>query len=166
LKSRKLIRRAIDGDERAWSLLVDEYGKVVFSLLRGLGIGSRDAGEMTVLIFGELLGSLEEFSKSKEELLLWLARKANRKALDRLLSGRRSDRNSDLYETVEKQWRLLEALGELDPGCQQALVLLLSGSSSSWGSRYRSECLRKLLKASRKGSDLEIRVKVRSKSLA
>jgi len=149
LRSLQLVHKAINGDERAWDALVDEYGKVVFSLLRGLGVGNRDAEEITVAVFGEMFESLEQIAMKKEEPLLWLARKTNRAALDRVLSRRSFGGDStkaEIYAAVERQWKFLEALRGIEPKCQEVLVLFLSGSLSPRDFSDRNKCLQEVLR--------------------
>ena len=138
---------ALRGNEEAWNALVDRYLGVVFSLIRSLGIGEEDAGELTVAVFQDTFDSLEAIRRSREEVLLWLARKANELSFAWL---RKSGKGN--YRAAHRQREFLAGLESLDPGCQNALVLFLSGRlpKGKDASRLRNECLGKLVGVSSK----------------
>ncbi len=142
-----LVSMALRGNGDAWNALVERFSGVVFSLIRSLGIGEKDAGDLTVAVFEEMFDSLEAIHRGRKEILLWLARKANEKSLAWLRESGMGN-----YRAAYRQREFLSDLELLDPGCQNVLVLFISGHlpRDKDALRLRNGCLGKLMEVSSK----------------
>ena len=84
-----LVKAAGDGDEQAWSKLVDRFASLVWAVARGHGLDQADAADVsqtTWLRLAEQLGAIRE----PDRLGAWLATTARRECLRTL---RRQERH-------------------------------------------------------------------------
>ena len=94
-----LVERARCGDESAWSEIVDQFGGLVWAVVRGYGLDhadALDAGQTTWLRLVEHLDRIRE----PEHLGAWLATTARREAL-RLIQLRRRECPTEELEEIE-----------------------------------------------------------------
>jgi RNA polymerase sigma factor (sigma-70 family) len=109
LEAAGLVRRAADGDERAWEDLVDRYADLVWSVARGLGLTPADAADVsqtTWLRLAEHLGTLRE----PERVGAWLITTARRESLRTL----RRSRHHVLVDSACVDWCASGASVEID----------------------------------------------------
>ena len=67
-----LIERCLDGDEKAWEVLIDRYGRLVYSVPRKMGFNTEDTDEVFQETFSSLLRNLQNV-RDRERIGLWLA---------------------------------------------------------------------------------------------
>src|SRR6266545_7019707 len=75
-----LVKSAANGDDQAWAALVERFGRLVWSVARGHGLGAADAEEVfqtTWLRLTEHVGRLKE----PERVGGWLATTARHESL-------------------------------------------------------------------------------------
>ena len=132
-----LVRAAAGGDQRAWSVLVDRFSKLVWSIARNHRLGADDAAEVsqtTWLRLAEHIDRLQDPSKVGG----WLATTARHESLRVLRgAGRQIPMGDDMPEPVcpaagideallrsERDSLLWQAFSRL-PARDQALLRLL-----------------------------------------
>jgi len=146
LSDQVLVERCLQGDQRAWALLVERYERLVFSIARTEGLDSAEAEDLTQSVFLELVRSLRTL-QDIGRLASWLGTVSRRHAW-RLRNARRRydvvapgdddldsvepagpiDRSADLVS-------LMSALDELGDRCRRLLIkLYLSESEPSYES--------------------------------
>lgn len=138
---RWLLVRCRAGDARAWSELIGEYERMVFSIPRRYGLNREDSDDIVQVVFTELLQSLDSL-RDDERLAGWLATVARRQSW-RVIERRKrelavadvpeSSHDSDPAETWTRVEWLYEGLLGLDERCRELLVTLyLSGEDPSY----------------------------------
>src|SRR3712207_4875719 len=93
-----LVRRAAQGDERAWQGIVDEYGRLVWSVARGFRLSeaqTADAVQTTWLRLVEHLADIRE----PERLPGWLRTTTRRACLAVVRDARREQPTDDAEQT-------------------------------------------------------------------
>lgn len=143
-----LVASAADGDETAWSALVDAYSGLVWAVARGVGLGRADAADVsqtTWLRLAEHVRSIRE----PASVGAWLATTARREALRTAQAAGRSVLRDPLdpsggvadadAPTVdagllaeERQAALWRALRRLPMPCRSLLRLLLADPAPSY----------------------------------
>jgi RNA polymerase sigma factor (sigma-70 family) len=136
-----MVRRATDGDRRAWERIVEDFNGLLWSVCRCYGLDHADAAEVVQTTWLRLLENLGRL-REPEHLGGWLATTARREAL-RLhrLQGRelatdddaRFDRDplavvvdpSDVVVHSDRDRRLWRAFAELPERCRRLLRLLV-----------------------------------------
>lgn len=139
LEDSRLLARSRMGDERAWSMLVDRYERLVYSVARRTGLSSEAASDVFQSTFVALFRELDH-SERIASLPRWLAVVAARESyrvrrvemkhsgadfetLDDALAA--EDRAVDDEVLRSEQARLVrEALDTLPPKCQSVLGAL------------------------------------------
>lgn len=104
-----LVSRAADGDERAWSGLVDRYANLVWAVARGHGLDQADAADVSQTTWLRLAEQLA-LIRDPERLGAWLATTARRECLRTL---RRQERHVSVDECAE--WICGDGMAELEP---------------------------------------------------
>jgi RNA polymerase sigma factor (sigma-70 family) len=132
-----LLGLAAQGNECAWSELVDRYGQLVWSVVRGYRLDAASAADVTQTVWLRLVEHCDRI-RDPERLPGWLARTAQNEAL-RVLRQQQRVRPTELYDDIvdeaasayderliadERQRAVLHALAELPDGCQELLRLL------------------------------------------
>lgn len=138
-----LLARCRQGDQAAWSELVDLYERLVYSIPRSYGFDSDDAADITQATFMSLVAGLHSL-RQDEAIVPWLGTVARRQTF-RLIELRRRERQAlpreqelddpegraqDVPDTedpygdwVQRAW-LAQGLAALDPACRQLLTAL------------------------------------------
>jgi RNA polymerase sigma factor (sigma-70 family) len=143
-----LVAAADDGDDAAWTLLVERFGGLVWSVARGYGLGAADAADVfqvTWLRLTEHLGRIDH----PERVGAWLATTARHEALRVLRTSARvvpTDDESTLETSdsgafsperavldaeqarldADRATQLWDALGEMSARCQRLLRVLMA----------------------------------------
>jgi len=143
-----LVRRASEGDQRAWEVLVDRYAGLVWSVTRAYRLGPSDAADVhqvTWLRLVEHLGRLRE----PQALPGWIATTARRECITVLRrSGRQIPVDIELDAPAardvdappldarlvadERADALRAAFDTLPPSCQVLLRLLMADPPPSY----------------------------------
>jgi RNA polymerase sigma factor (sigma-70 family) len=133
----RLIRGCLNGDDRAWSALLDKYKNLIYSIPMKYGLGREDAADVFQVVSVELFSELSRLRKHEafrswlitvtaHESLKW-KRRTQRRAEDELTDDHtqlETDPSPDLIEEVEREQALREAFAELPPRCQEMITLL------------------------------------------
>lgn len=136
----RLVRECLNGNEAAWSALVDRFKNLVFSIALRYGLSPDDAADVFQAVFLELLSELPRL-RDPQALPAWLMRVTYHKCfhLKREQHGYvtneaqetepRSERETqempeELVRENEQEQMLREALSELSPRCRQLVRML------------------------------------------
>jgi RNA polymerase sigma factor (sigma-70 family) len=135
LADNQLIDACIDGDEQAWTTLINRYSRLIYTIPLRFGFPKIVADEVfqeTCLTLLESLDSLQE----KDRVRSWLVTVCRRvciqhrrqkkewQSLDGVtIDGRFPPLDSELIQ-LEQQHLVHEALAKLPPRCQQLLQAL------------------------------------------
>jgi RNA polymerase sigma factor (sigma-70 family) len=130
LSDARLVARCREGDEAAWSELVNRFSRYVYAIIgQGFGLRAENAEDVFQEVFARAyqhLGRLRE----DEAIRPWLAQLTRRLCIDQLRSGSReqlSDEDlepTDVDETLDTLVEALavhEVLAELPEHCQEIL---------------------------------------------
>ena len=129
-----LVRACIAGNEAAWAMLVERYGRLVYSIPRGYGMESADADDVFQTVFATLVDHLPRL-RDQTRLSAWLITATKRECWR--VQGRRPD-HAELDHTVaaddpsvldditrwEREQAVREAMTTLDPRCRDLLTAL------------------------------------------
>ena len=173
-KDDRLVRACLNGDERAWSALIQKYKNLIFSIPVKYGAGPEDAADIFQSVCMELFTELPRL-RDPGAFRSWLItitahqafhwkRKTRRRGEEALSSKEEalvSAPSADLIEQVEQEQVLREAVTRLSARCQRLIRLLfytqpqmsyrdvaktLGVATGSIGF-IRGRCLTRLLKA-------------------
>ena len=143
---RDLIRGCKKGEARSWDRVMDQYGRLVFSIPRSYGLSREDAADISQLTFTILIQSLDSLTE-ESNLKAWLATVARRHTWRLMEKGRRegtgkeddvaeapwlhgNEKPSERWETID--W-LDGGLSEMSEPCQKLLrALYLDASEPSY----------------------------------
>lgn len=131
-----LIQACLDGQEEAWTALVERYSRLIYTIPLRFGMHKQVADEIfqeTCLIMLEKLDTLQD----RERLSSWIITVARRACIQR---WRRNDRVQlvEIHEThsvshtdldvgmvqIEQQHIIERAMARLNPRCQELLTAL------------------------------------------
>jgi RNA polymerase sigma factor (sigma-70 family) len=134
-----LIQECIDGNEEAWSALVERYRKLIFSIPIRSGLSREDASEIFQEVCLTLVSELPRL-RHRSTLPAWLIqvtvnrclrwRKTHSRLLETSLDPRRDDPaidsapDSELYNAVMREQALRDAIAELNPRCSELMQML------------------------------------------
>jgi len=134
----RLIRGCLNGDDRAWSALIDKYKNLIYSIPRKYGAGPVDAADIFQAVCLELFSELPRLRK-RSAFRSWLItvaahqsfqwkRKIARRAEDELTfeDEQRLDTGppADLVEQVQREQVLRDAVAQLPPRCREMITML------------------------------------------
>lgn len=134
----RLIRHCLDGDERAWSALIEKYKNLIYSIPLKYGATPEDAADIFQSVCVELLSELPRLRK-RTAFRSWLItvtahqsfqwkRRARRRAEDELTPADEekleTDPSPDFVEQVQREQMMREAIAGLPPRCQEMIALL------------------------------------------
>jgi RNA polymerase sigma factor (sigma-70 family) len=133
----QLLDAAVHGDRRAWNELVDRYGRLVWAVVRSLGLDHATAADVSQTVWLRLVEHCADI-RDPQRLPGWLATTARREGVRVLRSQRRQqpsdvvldipDRLSPPTEEMllddETSREVYTAFRELSEACQQLLRLL------------------------------------------
>lgn len=130
-----LISRCLDGDERAWEQLVQQYTRLVYSIAYKSGLGDEDAADLVQNIFTIVLRRLESL-QHVERFSAWLITVAHRESWRLKRSRQESPLADDLdpadettpLDTLVVEWEqatlVHDALRELGDRCRALIERL------------------------------------------
>ncbi len=132
----ELIRGCLAGDARSWDALVAQYGRLVYSIPRKLGMSDNDCDDVFQVVFGIVLRKLETL-REHERLSAWLIVTTHREAR-RLLRRRKQHSAAELtdehaeedepsaeqLDRTERQHQVRRALELIDERCRKLLTAL------------------------------------------
>jgi RNA polymerase sigma factor (sigma-70 family) len=134
----RLIRGCLNGDDRAWSALLDKYKNLIYSIPRKYGAGPADAADIFQAVCLELFSELPRLRK-RSALRSWLMtvtahqsfqwkRKIGRRAEDELTAEDAQHLETgppaDVIEEVEREQILRDSVAELPPRCREMITML------------------------------------------
>lgn len=142
-----LLAAAADGDQQAWSRIVDRYAGLVWSVARSFRLGSADAADVAQATWLRLVEHLRTIRDS-DHLGAWLATTARREALALLRHTGRDVPTGDPLDldawddraeplelgllTAERDAQLWQAFRTLPGRCQRLLRVLLAEPAPSY----------------------------------
>ncbi len=135
-----LVRRCLDGDEDAWSMIIERYKRLVYSIPLRYGLDADHASDIFQAVCVELVTELPKLRKP-ESLKSWLISVTQRKSLKAKQRTRReqtfigsdtvvddvADNASEaaaVIEGVQREQAVREAVRELPDRCQELVQLL------------------------------------------
>jgi len=132
-----LVRRCVSGDEEAWSILIDKYKSLIFSIAIKYQFSSEDANEIFQDVCLTLLEALPELREPRA-LPAWLIQTTSHRCFHwqrehrRYVGGESEEAHSapanvipeNMLAEIEREQMLRDALSELAPRCL-AIVRLL-----------------------------------------
>ena len=95
----RLVRRATDGDKRAWDELIEEFGGLVWGTARAYRLSDADAAEVSQITWLRLVENLDQLH-DPARVGAWLATTARRECIQQLRRTSRVVPNDDLPEQV------------------------------------------------------------------
>jgi len=134
----RLVRACLNGNEQAWSTLIDKYKNLIYSIPMKYGASPDDAADIFQAVCLELFSELPRLRKP-DSLRSWLTtvaahqsfhwkRKVRHRAEDELTDLAAEtlgmDPSPDLIEQVEREQMLREAVAGLPARCQEMVRLL------------------------------------------
>ena len=134
----RLIRACLNGNEQAWSALIQKYRNLIYSIPLKYGASPEDAADIFQAVCLELFSVLPRLRK-KAAFRSWLItvtahqsfqwkKKMRRRAEDELTPADEEnlgmDPSPDLIEQVEREQMLRDAIARLPARCQEMIRLL------------------------------------------
>jgi len=145
----QLVRRAAGGDEVAWNAIVDEYSRLLWSVVRGFRLTDAQAADAVQTTWVRLLENLDAI-REPERLAGWLRTTARRVCLETVrrasrecpvdpqshtalgqVAGRADDPEAHVLRQ-EQAAMVREALGKLPQRHQRLLELLVASPPLSY----------------------------------
>lgn len=143
LTDAQLVRRCLDGDEAAWTALIQRYQRLVYSIPLKYGASPDESGDIFQAVCVDLVTELPRLRKP-EAVKAWLVSITRHKALKWKMRTRRehtwtpSDDLADslpdadpdaarVLEDVEREQAVRAAVGDLPERCQELVRLLFYG---------------------------------------
>lgn len=134
----RLVKECLRGNEEAWSILIDTYKNLIFSIPIKYGFSTDDATDIFQAVCVELLSELPRLRKTAA-LPKWIMQVTSHKCFHRKRQMQRTElRETDdeafdtsvparaeriLHEAEEEQ-TLRQALRELPPRCRRLIEML------------------------------------------
>jgi RNA polymerase sigma factor (sigma-70 family) len=142
------VARARNGDRQAWDALVDRYAPLIWSICRSHRLDAADAQDAAQKVWLKLVDQLDNI-RDPAALPGWLATTTRRECRRILRTARRAcdagyalaagtipDDHAQAAEqdllAAERHAALQEAFGQLPPGCQQLLALVIDDPALSY----------------------------------
>jgi len=139
----QLVAACLNGEESAWSELVDCYGRLVYSIPRRYGLSDAECDDVFQGVFAMLFRKLDTL-RDPDRLSAWLITCAHRESWR---VGKQSNRNQHLDEAIvdvgspsvdelerwETQHIVRTGLAQLGGPCEKLLTaLFMQGSSADY----------------------------------
>ncbi|MBT8486545.1 MAG: sigma-70 family RNA polymerase sigma factor, partial [Phycisphaerae bacterium] len=135
-----LVRACLRGEQAAWDAIVDQYGRLVYSIARRYGLVDADADDVFQNVFLLLHRTLERL-RDQTRLSAWLITTTHRECWR---VGKKSDRYPELDERIadvgtpdpvdadrwERQHLVREGLDQLGGRCRDLLLALFQGGET------------------------------------
>jgi RNA polymerase sigma factor (sigma-70 family) len=134
-----LVRECCNGNEAAWSALIEKYKNLIFSIPIKMGIPREDAGDIFQAVCVDLLWGLPKLREPRA-LPKWLMQVSYHKCLQwkkehtypvdeelqeaELASTDGAELPDALLQQVHREQSLRDALLELPPRCRQMVAML------------------------------------------
>jgi RNA polymerase sigma factor (sigma-70 family) len=142
---RRLVRRANDGDQRAWNELVAQFSGLVWSVTRAYGLNNADAADISQTTWQLLVEHLDRLH-DPARVGAWLATTARRQCIQQQRStSRLIPHGADLPDqssqtpppdtallTKERDLALCSALADLPPNDRRLLHMLIADPTPSY----------------------------------
>lgn len=145
----RLLERCRQGDEQAWSILLDRYGGYVYGVARKAGLDAEDCKDVYISTFASLHRSLSEI-RAVRALSSWLAQTAYRESqrirrassrydsavdldlnLDELVRAEDASAEEEVLR-AEKFTKLIEVLNGMESKCRNLLKALYLSEDVSY----------------------------------
>jgi RNA polymerase sigma factor (sigma-70 family) len=130
LSDARLVARCREGDEAAWSELVNRFSRYVYAIIgQGFGLRAQNAEDAFQEVFARAYQHLGRL-RDDEAIRPWIAQLTRRICIDQLRSGSREQLTDEEVEpaeldetlsTLEEALAVHEALAELPEHCQEIL---------------------------------------------
>lgn len=132
-----LVRECLNGNDQAWSALIDKYKNLIFSIPIKYGFSPDDATEIFQTVCLTLLRELSQL-REPQALAAWLIRATAHKCkryrrdqrmyadepIDENLNAQTEQLPENLLQELEREQILREAMDEQLPECRQLIHLL------------------------------------------
>ena len=133
----ELLTAAGSGDQGAWDALVDRFGRLVWSVVRGFRLDSASAADVSQTVWLRLVENLDRI-RDPERLASWLATTARNESIRAKRKQSRAVPTDFEFDIVDPSAAPLDermirderiagvaaAFNEISPSCQQLLRLL------------------------------------------
>ena len=134
----RLVKACLSGDEEAWSLLIDKYKALIYSIPVKYGLSRQEAADVFQATCTELLVRLPELREPRA-LPKWLMQVAHHESYRRKRQSQRTvsrDAETDLpepatpaiaeslFQQTQEEQMLREAMAMLTPQCRRLVELL------------------------------------------
>jgi len=134
----RLVKACLSGDEEAWSLLIDKYKALIYSIPVKYGLSRQEAADVFQATCTELLVRLPELREPRA-LPKWLMQVAHHESYRWKRQGQRTvsrDAETDLpepatpaiaeslFQQTQEEQMLREAMAMLTPQCRRLVELL------------------------------------------
>ena len=133
----ELVGAAADGDQAAWNALVDRFGRLVWSVIRGFRLDAASAADVSQTVWLRLVENLNRI-RDPERLASWLATTARNESIRakrKLARAVPTEFEIDIADEAapelderliadERRAGVAAAFNELSPSCRQLLRLL------------------------------------------
>jgi RNA polymerase sigma factor (sigma-70 family) len=142
-----IVRRAAEGDQRAWERLVDQYARLIWAITREFKLVESDAADVAQATWLRLLEHINRLERP-DRVGSWLATTARHECLRRIAAGKRVVLAHDDaafegaigYEpeiderllAAERAQIVRQALSCLPPRWQQLLEMLMADPPASY----------------------------------
>ena len=141
----RLVRECRNGNQDAWSALIDKYKNLIFSVPIKFGLSREDAADIFQSVCVDLLLDLEQLREPKalpkwlmqmsyHKCLQWKKRQLNLLDdvgnLETRLEGAQKELPEELLYQIEKEQMLREVLATLSPRCNRMIGMLFFESPS------------------------------------
>lgn len=121
-----LLKAAADGDAQAWTQIVDDYSRLVWSVARGFRLTLADAADVSQTTWLRLVENLDRI-QNPDQLAGWLATTARREALRLIRKAQREVPDSEEAEANVSFFGDSE-----DDGDPEAALVAQQDSSDLW----------------------------------
>jgi RNA polymerase sigma factor (sigma-70 family) len=135
----KLVQACLEGDQDAWSALIDKYKNLIFSVPIKYGFSRDEAADVFQMVCLELLSELSRIREPKA-LPKWLMMVTAHKCYHLKNQGRRhQEKNTEFAESIEtalppeaeiivseaeREQKLRDVIASVSPRCQQLIRML------------------------------------------
>jgi RNA polymerase sigma factor (sigma-70 family) len=133
----RLVKECLEGNEKAWSALIDKYKNLIFSIPIKYGFSRDDASDVFQAVCLEMLSELPKLRKP-EALPKWIMQVTAHKCFHRRREQRRlvSDTENEpleqavpadadaILEEAEEEQEVRRVLSELPPRCRKLIQML------------------------------------------
>jgi RNA polymerase sigma factor (sigma-70 family) len=137
---KRLVRECVAGNEKAWSVLIEKYKNLIFSIPIKQGLPREDAADVFQRVCMLLMAELPQLRQA-EALPMWLIRVTSRECVrwhrqehpyalraatelekTRVADGR--PRPEELLQQLKQEQALRDAMAALPPRCRELIQML------------------------------------------